>query len=239
MSNNNFESLVKNFLQNQKIEYTDHFYINQTQFGRSLFNMNWAKEICGTPNVILDIGCYDGGDSIRFLQRYPDCKVYSFEASPERQSKIESYSNEYGFKLIKSAVMDYDGVVEFYNSLVDNQRIDAQGSIYKHSNNYKKKYPRIQQLPNSIMVECITIETFCKKNNIDAIDVAHIDVEGAELNVIKGFGNFLPKIVYIETLGDEMFLNGSKVKDIDDFLISKNYFLAKDLISDRLYVQRL
>ena len=40
----------------------------------------------------------------------------------------------------------------------------------------------------SIDVEIITLDDFCLKNNINHIDILKIDVQGAELDVLKGGG---------------------------------------------------
>jgi FkbM family methyltransferase len=221
---------------NSYVPYVDSFKLHGINYGRSLFDIEWIKYIIGNPKVIFDIGCYDGGDSIRFKQAFSDCEVYSFEASPVRLQMLNDKDKQYGINIIDKAVCDYNGTINFYESIIYNDRVDAQGSIFKHTDAYKSKYPFVSQNNHSVEVTCITVETFCAENNITEIDFAHIDVEGAEINVIKGFGTILPKIVFIETLGDEMFQGGTKKDDVHNLLISYGYFLAKDLGTDRLYV---
>jgi FkbM family methyltransferase len=221
---------------NSYVPYVDSFTLNGTHYGRSLFDLEWLKFLIDSPKIIFDIGCYDGGDSIRFKQGFSDSKVYSFEASPTRINMLKNSSLQYGFTVVEQAVCEYNGTINFYESLIDRQRVDAQGSIFKHTDFYKNKYPQVFQNSEHVEVPCTTIETFCSQNNIDEIDFAHIDVEGAELNVIKGFGKFLPKMVFIETLGDEMFHGGTKKEDVHDLLLSYGYYLAKDLSTDRLYI---
>ena len=43
-------------------------------------------------------------------------------------------------------------------------------------------------------------------------------------------------MVFIVTLGDEMFYGGTKKEDVHNLLMSYGYFLAKDLSTDRLYI---
>ena len=50
--------------------------------------------------------------------------------------------------------------------------------------------------------------------------------------------NILPKMIFIETLGDEMFFGGAKSDELNELLLSMQYFLAKDLKTDRLYIQK-
>lgn len=218
------------------VPYVDSFTLNGIEYGRSLFNLDWLKFLIESPKTIFDVGCYDGGDSIRFKQGFPISEVYSFEASPTRINMLKNYSTQYGINVVEKAVCEYDGTINFYESLIDRTRVDAQGSIFRHTDFYKNKYPQVFQNSEHIEVSCTTIESFCYQNDINEIDLAHIDVEGAELNVIKGFGKFLPKMVFIETLGDEMFYGGTKKEDVHNLLLSYGYFLAKDLTTDRLYI---
>ena len=221
---------------NCHVPYVDSFHLNGINYGRSLFNLDWLKFLIDSPKTIFDIGCYDGGDSVRFKQGFLSSNVYSFEASPTRINMLKNTSAQYGINVVEKAVCEYDGTIDFYESLIDRTRVDAQGSIFKHTEFYKNTYPQVFQNSEHIEVPCITIESFCAQNNINEIDFVHIDVEGAELNVIKGFGNFLPKMVFIETLGDEMFHGGTKKEDVHNLLLSYGYFLAKDLFTDRLYI---
>lgn len=221
---------------NWEVPYVDSFTLNNVHYGRSLFNLEWLKLITKSPKTIFDIGCYDGGDSIRFKQEFPNSEVYSFEASPTRINMIKQTSVKYDINVVEKAVCEYNGIIKFYESLIDKKMVDAQGSIFKHTEFYKNKYPQVFQNSEHVEVPCVTIETFCIENNITEIDLAHIDVEGAELNVIKGFGKFLPKMVFIETLGDKMFHGGTKKEDVHELLLSYGYFLVKDLTTDRLYI---
>lgn len=73
---------------------------------------------------------------------------------------------------------------------------------------------------------CTTIDNYCKKNGIDHIDLLKIDVEGFELNVLKGAENMLfqkkVKCIVFE-FGPPTFDMGFNKKDFVDFLESVNY----------------
>ena len=221
------------------------YNLDGVNYGCGYFNPDWVSMIgIDNPTVIFDVGCYDGGDSIKFKKRYTDSNVYSFEASPLRQPKLEITANKYGFNLINYAVSDKNGESTFYESLVDNDRVDAQGSLFKHTDTYKTNYPRIIQQPNGVTVKTIRLDTFCENNGIKNIDVAHIDVEGAEMNVIIGLGELRPKIIFVETLDfvwekynvhEPLWDGATNSKELHDILISMGYRLVKDLDSDRLY----
>jgi hypothetical protein len=139
------------------------------------------------------------------------------------------------------AVSDKVGEAVFYNSLVDNQRIDAQGSFFKHTDIYKSTNPRIIQSENGVTIQTTTVAEFCATNRINSIDLLYVDVEGAELQVIKGLGELRPKIVFVETLDfsnatkEPMWVGATNSTELEQYLFSIGYVLVKILDADRLY----
>lgn len=236
-------------IRNEDVPYVDCYTLDGYSFGRSFFNMEWVTAVTDTPKVIFDIGCYDMGDSIRFKQRFPGAEVYSFEASHYRHEKLRETSAKYGLNFVPFAVSDKVGTATFYDAEVfDDEgkigpRIDAQGSFFQHTDIYKHKNPRIKQKAETTEVKTITVESFCVEKNISEIDVLYVDVEGAELQVVKGMGSLRPKMVFVETLD---FSNATKAamwhgeatksQELENYLISIGYQLVKILDADRLYI---
>lgn len=62
----------------------------------------------------------------------------------------------------------------FYN-LKD--KANAKNSIFRVTKNY--------------IIETVTLDTFCKNNNIDYIDYLKIDAQDEDLNILKGAENLL------------------------------------------------
>jgi hypothetical protein len=77
----------------------------------SRFNMAWVDELRLAPKVILDIGAYDGGDSIRFKSRFPEARIIAFEADPERHAVVTGNVEPLGMTCVNAAVCDQDGPV--------------------------------------------------------------------------------------------------------------------------------
>ena len=217
--------------------------IDGRKLAHSAFNVVWLAEFgIYDPKVIFDIGAYDAGDSIRFKIAFPESSVFSFEADPHRCTKIREFVGEYGVNFYEFAIGSDTGSVVFYPSLCMGKDAGdthypgfygGQGSRYKHNSRYRCLYDHIIQ-QESIKVRSISVSDFCLANGVDKIDLAHIDVEGSELDVIQGFGNFSPSVVYIETING-LFEDAPTVLDVHEALISKSYSLVKDFGSDRLY----
>jgi hypothetical protein len=82
------------------------FIYNDNKFYSSNFNLNWFEELNIEPKVILDIGAYDFGDSIKYKIAFPNSQVYSFEADLERYEKTHKFAEICGVKTFNKAYAD-------------------------------------------------------------------------------------------------------------------------------------
>ena len=63
-----------------------------------------------------------------------------------------------------------------------------------------------------------------KENNADHIDFLKIDVDGYDFEVIKGAGDFINKIKYIQFEDFKGFVNGKFAQDVFDYLKDWNVY---------------
>lgn len=218
--------------------YTHDLY-GDTLFHKSSFRKAWLDEYVLYPTVIFDIGCYDGGDSLRFLTWYPNAKIYCFEAMKENYDLTVKKIGHTNININHSAVFNVDGELEFMKVArvqPDGELGDFMGGYYSYEPTHLRNH-NVIPLPNE-KVKAVTIKTFCKQNNIDHIDFAHIDVEGAGCEVIEGMGDILPTVVFIEHQVPGAFggKNPGEGDLINAFTI-RGYFLEKNLANDYLFVK--
>ena len=79
-------------------------------------------------------------------------------------------------------------------------------------------------------VKTINLSKIIKLNKIKTIDLAKIDTEGHELEVLKGFKNNIKNVKYvlIEFRNDKIYRSYNS-KKIHNYLI-KNKFILKDIM---------
>lgn len=133
-------------------------------------------------DYIFDVGSLNGIESVYFSQYLPNSKIYSFEANPNSASLVREnqkfYSNA---RCINKAVSDYNGKNTFY---LTTENIGAS-SLLKPIGGYAgNQYSTIE-------VDVITIEKFCEENKIPKVDILWMDLQGNELNALKGMGEML------------------------------------------------
>jgi FkbM family methyltransferase len=80
------------------------------------------------------------------------------------------------------------------------------------------------------MVEAITLDEFVERNSITRLDFLKIDVEGFELNVLKGAVNSCKKfrpVLFIEVNSLNLSRQGVTSKDLINLIVSYGYHIHK------------
>jgi FkbM family methyltransferase len=168
--------------------------------------------------TFFDVGANNGYFTIYAAKRLPQGKVISFEpVSPVFQNllfniKLNNFTNITAYNLGLS-----DGEkdrLEIFTS--DNDLYDALSTFYPTGERTKKLGE----------IKLSALDTIAEELSLNSIDVIKIDVEGAELEVLKGsqrvLSKFKPKIL-IEINEETYQAAGYTVKDLTDFLEAFGY----------------
>ena len=195
------------------------------------------KHIGEKAEVILDIGAFDGGDSFRYSHWWPEATIYTVEACPDNFKRIQGRNYPESMKLFNIAISNKIGEVDFYPSHKGGaDDTDSQGSLFKVTDDYKEWFPDIT-FDDPIKVPCTTLDKFCAENDITKIDLLHVDVEGASVNVIQGMKEVLPKAIFIEYEGNDKFQNDLSYIPLKNALEQKGYTISNNYGNDYLFVK--
>ena len=211
------------------------------QLYHGAFNLDWLVELGIRPSVIADVGSYDAGDAIRFKLAFRRARVIAFEADADRFSVLSRYADRFGVEACNLAILDQDGPVSWFSAeddLYGKGHRGSQGSIYRQSEAMDRAFTHVHQSKVPVSVKGARLDTFCMRSGIAAIDLLHMDVQGAEYDVIVGFGHLRPRLIYLETMPEELggWRGAKPARAIHRLLSSMGYVIAGDFSSDRLYV---
>lgn len=126
-----------------------------------------------TPKTIIDLGGHVGFTSIFYSLEYPNSNIYSVEASRENYNLLkENVSQFENIIPINKAIYPTDGEVLFDESGYSyNTKIGSEGKP----------------------IESISVNTLMKTYNLEKIDLIKIDIEGAEMDLLKANTEWLEK----------------------------------------------
>ncbi|HKM03746.1 MAG TPA: FkbM family methyltransferase [Lachnospiraceae bacterium] len=200
------------------------------------------------------MGACEGEDSIRYGLLFKNSIIYSFEPLPDNFNKCVAnfarFTND-NIKPFQFALSCRNGNAKFYLSSgnpngknsFDWDYGNKSSSLYPPDSTYKKydwlKFEQTIDIPTK------TIESFCAEQSIPEIDFIHMDVQGAELDVLKGAGNHINMIksIWLEVENVSMYKGQPLKKDIERFMRQSNFFKIIDTAigdsGDQLYLNSI
>ena len=167
--------------------------------------------------TIFDIGAYDGRISKEFLMKFPQAEIHAFEPFPESFEKLNKLKeSQKGLIANNCAIADTIGHKDLHvNSFSPTNSLYESNSVNDYHNNLMKTQ-------NIISVKTDTIDNYCKANAIQHIDILKMDIQGGELDALKGAEELLSKkkisYIYVEVEFVEMYKKQPLFIDIASYL---------------------
>lgn len=175
--------------------------------------------------TIFDVGAYDGRSIESYKKVFSKSIIFSFEPTPNVfKYLVRKYSHRNDVKLFNTALSSEIGEAEFHinNSLLTNSLIESSKDEYTSSQiSYSTK--------EKITVKTNTIDNFCKTENIDKINILKIDVQGADIMVLKGAEKTLREkkidLIFVEVEFLQIYKNQPLFHELSSFLHLNGYYL--------------
>jgi len=206
-----------------------------------------------TPLTLFEIGACEGEDCIKYARLFKNAQIYAFEPLPKNFEIFKSNITKHGIKNIAAfnvALSSTVGTAEFYVS--NGKPEDAPECDWDYGNKSSSLLApekHIEMVPfikfdEKINVKTDTLAAFCSTNNITVIDYLHMDVQGAELMVLKGAGSMVNaiKAIWLEVANISLYKDQPLVNDVEKFMTENNFVLAKNCLDgtqgDQLYISK-
>jgi FkbM family methyltransferase len=173
--------------------------------------------------VIFDVGANRGQTTRRYRQLFPNATIYCFEPFEAGLAVIrEAYKDCPLVKPFQLGISDTVGTKPFYctsesvmNSLLP---LSPQARLVASTT------------PSNVMeIETSTLDAFCQRNRIKAIDILKMDIQGGELLALQGAAQLLKKemvrILFTEVNFREIYQTQAYFHDVSSHLNLYGYSL--------------
>jgi FkbM family methyltransferase len=181
----------------------------------------------GTPKgTILDIGAADGGTAFYFANQFPNCNVLAFEPIPEMaEIAKQKCSGVSQIQIINCALSDKEEQIVFH---VTKNKLSS--SILPFDNENAGQF---LEKESQLEIQTKTLDQYTE--SITHIPLLKIDVQGAELKVLKGGLNTLKKTqtILIEMNNHQQYQGGVQYHEMDQFLRENGFRLADVIVTYR------
>ena len=199
----------------------------------------------GSYNFIVEVGARYGDESIMLSRQFPKAKIYSFECNPKTVEVCQrALYNQPNIKFFNYALGSEPAEKPFYSFMTGN---DGASSLLKRID-----YHETQKETGIIKVR--TLKDVMVDELIPYIDYLCMDVQGYEIEVLKGLGEslrnkvryicmecpalvpvegFLPDGVYSKYVGAPSYL------EIEAFMTLNNFIKLHEIAENYIEVNQL
>lgn len=206
---------------------------------------NIIKLIHGTTTEnVYHIGAHEGQEAQAYSEHGVKKAIW-FEANTDLIKALESNINKHSLEnqIIPYALWNENTELEF--NITNHNQSSSFFELEKHAEYYpnitveRKKKIKAFRLDSLISIG----NDFLKWHDFDFIN---IDTQGAELAILKGFGNYLSleslKGIYLEVNAEQLYKGIPVVSEIDAYLAQFNFMRCKTVWSnagwgDALYIK--
>jgi FkbM family methyltransferase len=184
--------------------------------------INFWKSKGLNPSVIYDIGANVGDWTREMLIHFPNANYQLFEANADNKSHIQEYNHHIlllGDK--EEENIPFYKIVNGYNT-GDSMYLEVSSAF--QNNNYTLQYLKKQRL-----------DTYIQQNNLPFPELVKIDVQGAELDVLKGMDSIIENVKHfiIEVSLHRWNKDAPMIEDIIAYMYNHSFYFV-DIVDNHM-----
>lgn len=155
-------------------------------------------ELIESEGIVIDAGAHRGEFSQR-IHASTGARVYGLEANPDLMGNLRDSE---GVEFIGMALAGESGRLTFHKQEPEKGSLVFQGESRE-----------------SVTVRAMTLEAFCAENKIESVALLKLDIEGAEIDVLKNTPDRLLSRIGQITVEFHDFLDSEQVPEIQKIFV--------------------
>lgn len=183
-------------------------------------------------HIIFDIGACSGAEGIHYARMLHNAELHAFEPVPANYATVLknlSQHPELNAEAHCVALSDSVGTAKLNLS-------SAEGEMKRHGNKSSSLLEpdrTIEVFPwlkfkDHIEVQTRTLDDFCSERSVVTIDLIHMDVQGAELMVLRGASRMMEhiKTIWMEVERVPLYKDQPLKDEVESFMASNGFELV-------------
>lgn len=186
--------------------------------------------------VFFDAGACEGESSVRYARLFPGSTVYAVEPLPGNVTLLHQTLGTYGVTNVvplQTCLAHRAGPMTFHLSAGAPAEFAGLELDYDFGNKSSSllapqetatAYPWLE-FPETVTVATERLDALAARLGLRCIDFFHLDVQGAELLVLRGAGEFLPHIhtVWLEVEDVPLYAGQPLRRDVSCFMRRRGF----------------
>lgn len=212
-------------------------------------NYRWVYKLIDNSersniSLIFEVGSRDLLDANQLAEHF-DATVFAFEGSPDNHKLMERHNDDPRVQMVRSVVSTVDGPVTFHPfnlSLYSNRGASSLFMIDFASRDPRDKDFNRSAVQYSAAVPSTRLDTFMTKIGASHLDLLCMDVQEAELEVVKSLGSMISQVQFIvsEVSTASTYIGGSNFSALHDYLTAHGFaYVAGKQPSSRMHFREL
>lgn len=209
-----FQTILK------RIRKINPFYKTNKAFLSLFKSYNSSKQL-----VLIDVGANKGLFTKEFSQTFDVKKAILIEPLPSLFDELKISFNNSKYTVYQVVLSNENNVeLPFFIN-----KFNETSSLLAFNNKSEELKDIDTFTSKKITVLSRTLDSIVEEHHFSIIDLLKIDVQGAELTVLKGAGESLSKVKYIwiETSLTQLYKGSAVFSDIYDFLKQSGFILLQ------------
>lgn len=203
-----------------------------------------AKFLPENP-VIMEAGAFEGRDTQKLAERFPNGRIFAFEPLTNHFSALETVMKPYANVSVHNAALDIiSGKGDFYVCHGTN----AQYPVYEfHSSLLRPTGSQTVHLLGPVeTVTRISLKDFCRDTNIEKVDMLWLSTEGSERQILEGAQDLLSNVtlvyartnLYPERESITLFSDLKSFMEAHGFILLSHFYMSADIHGDALFIKK-
>lgn len=208
------------YLQLSKYPIYDFSY---TQYENRFNTIFGRKYDLKAGDTVIDIGAGIGAELPFYIRKIGKAgAICAIEASPDSFEKLQ----------VLCAHNPMGPKVSLHNIAIS----DKSGSVWMEETDLYRAN-QINTKKQGIEVTAITLNQFVKEQNIEKVNLLKMNIEGAELQVIKGMDEIVGKVEnFAISCHDFLFEEKTEIKETVKHYFENNGFVVEEIATGNKYV---
>ena len=217
---------INKFLKRFNVELHGISYLQSLKKGEFKNNeFDFFKRVFPSASItIFDVGANRGLKTTEFINLFPSASIYAFEPYLPLFEELEKR-----FQHNKKIHLYNIGISNEKGNSVFNVNTGLDTSSFLNSNKTGLNSDAQVQTIQELVLPLTTLDHVVSEEHIDRINILKMDIQGSELNALKGAEKLLIEnkidIIFTETYFIQQYIAQPLFYEIASFLLSYGYVL--------------